>query len=240
MIYTIGGIKGGSGKTTIATNLAVALAKKNRDVLLIDADDQESASDFAAIRAEGGKTDITTVKLLSKGVFDQVPQLKKKYDDIVIDTGGRDTDTQRYALLMSDIFLVPFVPRSVDIWTLAKVEQLIGEARIPNPKLKAFSFLNRADIQGRDNGEASQVLEDSEAFEFLPDIVRNRKAFANAMGLGIGVGELKPFDEKASDEITQLFKRIIQASEKKATPIKILRPQVKGIDTKVKKVKTAK
>lgn len=44
MIITVGGIKGGSGKTTVATNLAVIRANDGRDVLLIDADDQETAS----------------------------------------------------------------------------------------------------------------------------------------------------------------------------------------------------
>ena len=46
MVYTVGGIKGGSGKTTIATNLAVMLHNKGRDVLFVDADDQETATDF--------------------------------------------------------------------------------------------------------------------------------------------------------------------------------------------------
>ena len=49
-IYTIGGIKGGSGKTTVATNLTVLLAADGRDVLLVDADDQETASDFTVWR----------------------------------------------------------------------------------------------------------------------------------------------------------------------------------------------
>ncbi len=213
MIYTVGGIKGGSGKTTIATNLTVFLASQGRDVLLVDADDQESATDFASIRAESGKTDITAITLLSKAVYDQIPKLKTKYQDIVIDTGGRDTDTQRYALLMSDIFLVPFIPRSVDIWTLQKVEQLITEAKIPNSALFAYSFLNRADVQGKDNGEASEVLTNSNAFVFLDKVVRNRKAFANAMTVGLGVQELKPADDKAIQEMTALFTEILCAVE---------------------------
>jgi chromosome partitioning protein len=213
MIYTIGGIKGGSGKTTIATNLSVFLTSQGREVLLVDADDQESATDFAAIRAESGKSDITAVTLLSKAVYDQIPKLKTKYQDIVIDTGGRDTDTQRYALLMSDVFLVPFIPRSVDIWTLQKVEQLITEAKIPNPALQAYSFLNRADTQGKDNQEAASVLKQSIAFEFLDPIIRNRKAFANAMTSGLGVQEVRPQDEKALLEMTELFQAVLMPVE---------------------------
>lgn len=221
MIYTIGGIKGGSGKTTIATNLAVYLAQKGKEVLLVDADDQQSATDFASIRAEeleqGAAHDrITTINLLSKAVFDQIPRLKAKYAHIVIDTGGRDTDTQRYALLMSDVFLAPFVPRSLDIWTLQKVEQLIQEARIPNPGLKAYAFLNRADVQGKDNQEASSVLGQSAELVILPQVVSNRKAFANAISQGRGVSELKPADPKASAEIAALFNSLTTKTAKEA------------------------
>ena len=52
MILTVGGIKGGSGKTTVATNLACIAATQNADILLVDADDQETASDFTAVRKE--------------------------------------------------------------------------------------------------------------------------------------------------------------------------------------------
>ncbi|HYO90311.1 MAG TPA: ParA family protein, partial [Pyrinomonadaceae bacterium] len=52
MIIVVGGIKGGSGKTTVATNLAVIRSAEGHDVLLIDADDQETSTDFTIIRNE--------------------------------------------------------------------------------------------------------------------------------------------------------------------------------------------
>lgn len=63
MILISGGTKGGSGKTTIATNLAIMRAAQGKDVLLVDADDQETASDFTILRNErmGGKAGYTSI-----------------------------------------------------------------------------------------------------------------------------------------------------------------------------------
>lgn len=80
MIYVIGGIKGGSGKSTIATNLAVLMAKKFKDILLIDADDQQSSSDFTVFRSETmkDKLDYTSIQLSDRTVRDQTIKLKSK------------------------------------------------------------------------------------------------------------------------------------------------------------------
>jgi chromosome partitioning protein len=127
MILTVGGIKGGSGKTTIATNLAVISAIRGEDVLLIDADDQETSSDFTILRNEQhpDKPSYTSIKLTGAAVRTETSRLADKYETIIIDTGGRDTTSQRAALSISDILLVPFVPRSFDVWTLEKVGGLL-------------------------------------------------------------------------------------------------------------------
>lgn len=210
MIYTIGGIKGGSGKTTIATNLTVFLAtSQKKDVLLIDADEQETATDFSAWRNERtqGNSEYTSIQLSGGAIRNEIKKLKKKYDDIIIDTGGRDTASQRAALTVSDIYLVPFVPRSFDIWTVGKVEHLIKEILPVNPELKIFAFLNRADSRGTDNLEAAEYLKES-SLEFLNSTIGSRKAFANASAKGMSVTELKPKDKKAEEELLELFKEV--------------------------------
>ena len=145
VIYTVGGIKGGSGKTTVATNLTVLLAADGRDVLLVDADDQETASDFTVWRNTNtdGHAGYTAIQLTGDAVRTEIRKLAPKYDDIVIDTGGRDTTSQRAAMTVSDLYLVPFVPRSFDVWTLERVAKLIEEMKPANPALLAFAFLNR-------------------------------------------------------------------------------------------------
>lgn len=206
MIITVGGIKGGSGKTTIATNLAVMRSLEGGDVLLVDADDQETASDFTLLRNEKrGDAGYSCVKLTGPAVRTEVLRLEGKYRDIIIDTGGRDTTSQRAALTVSDVFLVPFVPRSFDVWTLEKVGTLLEEMRTANPELQAFAFLNRADHRGADNDEAADALQDAPGISFLPCGIGARKAFANAAALGCSVVEMRPRDSRAVGEICALY-----------------------------------
>ena len=212
MILTVGGIKGGTGKTTVATNLTIWLSSQGADVLLVDADEQESASDFTAWRDEttGGKPGYTLVQLNGSTVRRQVEQLRPKYDHIVIDTGGRDTASQRAALFVSDVYLIPFAPRSYEIWTLGKVLSLMDEIQSSRSTvLRVYSFLNKADARGLDNGEATGVLLENEALNYVDYPIVNRKAFASAASKGLSVFEMTPTDEKAVLETQRLFNHIL-------------------------------
>ena len=112
MILTIGNIKGGVGKTTLAVNLAILRALAGRDVLLVDGDEQGTAVSFTDLRNEElGAPGYTAVSLQGAAVHTQVRQMASKYDDIVIDVGGRDTGSLRAALTVADRLLVPVQPR---------------------------------------------------------------------------------------------------------------------------------
>ena len=214
MIYTVGGIKGGSGKTTIATNLTVFLLQQGRDVILVDADDQESATDFTSFRHQSldGEIGYTAIKLTGRELHASVTRLATKYDDIVIDTGGRDTVSQRSALTISHAYLVPFAPRSLDIWTLRKVENLIAEVTPFNSRLRCLTFINKADARGTYKEEAGELLRGSTYLQFLDTAVGNRISFANAAAAGLGVLEMKPADEKAVAEINELCRCVQEAT----------------------------
>ena len=80
-----------------------------------------------------------------------VIKLSAHYQDVLIDVGGRDTTTQRAALTIANLVLLPLPPRGPDIWTLGKVSDLLDEVRTVNPTLVAWAFLNRADAGGTDN-----------------------------------------------------------------------------------------
>src|SRR5271166_6112532 len=98
MILSVGHMKGGVGKTLLAVNIAAVLAQVSRDVLLIDGDEQGSAATFAQLRAElPQKAEFATIQLQGAAIRQQMKQLREKYNQIVIDVGGRDTGSLRAA-----------------------------------------------------------------------------------------------------------------------------------------------
>ena len=214
MILVCGGIKGGVGKSTVATNMTVMRANQGMDVLLVDADDQGTASDFTAVRNETlveQGAGYTSIKLDGAAVRSEVLRMAKKYDDVVIDVGGRDTAGQRAALSMANVYVIPFLPGSFDVWTLESVGKLVEEARAFNENLKAVCIINRADSKGSDNSDAAAIAKDTPGLEFIDAPLGNRKAFRSAASNGLAVTEFKPSDSKAIAEVKKRYKHLFDA-----------------------------
>ncbi len=211
MILTIGNVKGGVGKTTLAVNVAIALSAAKRDVLLIDGDAQGTALAFTDLRTSAkGQPGYTAVALHGANIRTQVRQLAPKYADIVIDVGGRDTGSLRAALTVADIVLIPVKPRSFDLWGVDQTAALVTEAREINDTLRAVAVLNEADPQGRDNQAALDVLAEVPGLEIAPVMIGRRKAFPNAAAAGLSVLEYHD-DPKARDEMSQLLKFLLSS-----------------------------
>ena len=166
MIVIVGNTKGGTGKTTLAAQLALSRQIAGRAVLLIDADRQGSAQNAATMRAEGGRMPPLACVQLADGrlLRAQLSPLAAKHDDTIIDAGGRDNEALRIALLRSDLLVVPVQPRAVDVWALSDIADLIDraqearedEGRAP---LRVLAVLNLADPgDNRDTTETVEAL----------------------------------------------------------------------------------
>ncbi len=220
MIIVIGGIKGGSGKTTIATNLTAMRSLNGYRVLLVDADEQKSASNWSLQREIAEHETLwVTVQLYGSALHSQIQKMKKDYDDIIIDVGGRDTNSQRSALINADIFLVPFQPRSLDIWTLPELNNLIGDVMLVNKDLISYAIINRGDASGKDNKTAQDILSACSFLKCLRTMIGQRKAYSNAATFGLSINELPIKDKKAISEMNKLYEQIFCISRGNALTI---------------------
>lgn len=208
MIITVGNTKGGVGKTTLAINIAAARAMSGSDVWLVDGDRQGSAQIAIGIRSESNQhKGIACSQYVDGSVLrTQVLQQKSKYQDIVIDAGGRDSTALRAALIISDVLLIPFTPRNFDVWALADIASLVDEANSVRDGLRVYCILNLADSAGTDNEDAAEAVKDYPQFIYLDAPLKKRKSWANAAGIGISVLEQSPKDVKAQDELKNLLK----------------------------------
>ena len=205
MIVLVGGEKGGTGKTTLATTLAALRAGAGRDVLLVDTDRQGSASFWAAVRGESagdGLAAVPCVQVFGKGVARELGDLAGRYDDVVVDAGGRDSVELRGAMVVADRLFVPVQASQFDVWTLEQMDGLVEQAQAVNGALAAGVVINRASTHPRvrEAEEARALVADFEHLAFTGVVVRDRIAWRRAAADGRAVTEGEGPDPKAVAE----------------------------------------
>lgn len=210
-----GGEKGGTGKSTLATNIAAMRARAGRDVLLLDTDKQATSSKWATVREEEGVApSLFSVQKFGKGIPTLVQDLQNRYDDIIIDAGGRDNPELRYALAVAEKAFIPVLPSDFDAWTIRDMDRLIEMAKSFNPDLTAHIVISRASThpQSREaEGTREDILgEQLEQLAVTNTVIYERVAYRKAARNGQVVVELsnKDRDEKAILEIESLYKEV--------------------------------
>jgi chromosome partitioning protein len=201
MIIGVLNQKGGVGKTTLSVNIAGALARHGKRVLLIDADPQGSSLDWAAARE--GEPLFAVVGLPKPSIHKELPLIGEGYDHIVIDGPPRVTDLARSAIMASDVVLIPVQPSPYDIWAADEVVKLIQEASVFKENIKSVFVINRRIANtaiGRDVREALEAY----GLPTLDASIVQRVVFAEAAAVGRAVYE-QDRDGVASQEIEQVI-----------------------------------
>jgi len=197
MIVGVLNQKGGVGKTTLSVNLAASLSRTGARVLLVDADPQGSALDWAAARKS--EPLFSVVGFPRPTIHKDIATLGQGYDHIVIDGPPRVTDLARSAIMASHIVLIPVQPSPYDIWAADEVVKLIEEARVYKEMLKSVFVVNRKISNtaiGRDVGDALATY----PVHVLAASITQRVVFAEAVAQGQAVHEIDP-DGPAATEI---------------------------------------
>ena len=211
MIIAIACEKGGTGKTTLATNLAAARSKSGRDVVIVDTDPQGSASFWCGVRDEEGiKPKVYSIQKIGKGFSSQVIDMSRRYDDVIIDAGGRDSSELRESLTISKKVIIPLQASQYDIWTITRMDELVRNAKAFNPDLMASIIINRASSnpQVKEAAEAKEIINDFDDLELMDATIKDRIVYRKSASLGRGVIEMEPEDEKAVEEIHNVYSLI--------------------------------
>ena len=184
--------KGGSGKTTLATNLASYYAVEGHEVALVDYDPQFCALDWLDARPEG-RPKITGIEGLQKGA--KVPS---STDVVILDapaaTHGRPVTE---LLRRTQTCIIPVIPTTIDLNAAARfIDELMELGRVLNRKVRVATVANRIRENSPGHFEIEEFLETTK----LPDgrklpfvaCLRNSINYAHAADRGLGIWEIAP------------------------------------------------
>ncbi len=206
MITVVGNLKGGAGKSTVAFNLAVWLARHGERVTTFDLDPQRTLADVADVRAEEGYTPLFS---LQYGGVELIEDIGERRGEVIIDVGTANMDALKAALAIADRIVIPVPPSQADVWStqrfLSLVNKLADEERAP----EIIVFVNRADTHRaiRESDEAESALSELDGIHLIRSRLCQRTAYRRSFSEGLAVFERKP-SSKASQEFMLFVKNL--------------------------------
>lgn len=182
-VITVAQQKGGSGKTTLAVNLAVALCRAGHSVAVLDTDPQGSMGRWFMTRREAGDPGLDFATSSAWGVGYECDKLKRTNDFVIIDTPPKVDSDLRPALRESALILVPVATSQVDLWAVDSILDLAE--RVGKP---AMVVLNRFKAGTRVSDDVEAALAERELIR-AKTVIGNRVVYAETLGLGQGAVE---------------------------------------------------
>jgi chromosome partitioning protein len=212
MIISVLNLKGGVGKTTIATNLAVTLAHQGKDVCLIDTDiEQKSSSDWHGKRSSELPSMTVVAATTPSQIGDTTRKLALKYDVVILDGTPHVGEITDRAILVSDLVLIPLEPSIYSLDAFHNFYQnlvyLMKKRAMLNEKLNVSILINKVIQNTTVSRDILEALKDYE-LTILKTRLVNRTAYVKSAEEGKGVVEWK--DETAKTEFESLTKEILE------------------------------
>ena len=218
MIIAVTGEKGGTGKTTLAVNLAGMRAAAGSDVIIMDADRQGSASYWTEMRdtardaanKDTPLANLPTVECVQKfgaTLYRTAVGLAQRYNDVVIDLPSGERPEMDYILDIADVIMVPFQPASFDAWTVGRMDVKVEASMRERPNLRAYCLLNRTPHhpKSRDKSAAISALNQCTSLVYPGIAITDRSIVRRAGGQGLTITEYQPANQKTIAEFRDLY-----------------------------------
>jgi len=199
--------KGGTGKSTVAVNVARALQLRGLEVALIDCDAQGTAQSWKASRPDSEVLPAVYGIDQASALQRDTERLTGSFDAAIIDGGAKLDKMHTAAIKASDLILIPVQPSPADIWPTEQLVELVRHRQEVTGGPEAAFVISRRKAGTKLGASVQDVLA---RFE-LPvwEGTADRVAYAEAMGKGRSVVEMS--DGKAAEEIDTLTDQIIDA-----------------------------
>ena len=131
-VITVAQQKGGTGKTTLVVQLALAFIKyHNLKVAIIDTDPQGSLGKWFMIRSDNGlsETNLTFKTASLWGAQYESKILKQDHDIVFIDTPPKIESDARPAIEAANLVIIPVAPSPVDFWATEGIIEIAKKAK---------------------------------------------------------------------------------------------------------------